>query len=74
MLSSSSFECARTIWLSNQQWAQEIIDQIRLREPDFMPSGDAAPPSYCLAYKLFGFSIAENIAGLKRKIKTNCSE
>lgn len=72
-INQARFECARIIWLNDRQWAKELIDQIRVREPNFMPSGYAAPPSYCLAYKLLGFSIAEKIASLKRKVRNKPS-
>lgn len=67
-INQARFECARMIWLFNQHWANEIIATIKTSDRHFVPSGSAAPQTYRLTYKLFGFSIAEQIAGLKRSL------
>jgi glycosyltransferase involved in cell wall biosynthesis len=67
-INQARFECARMIWLSNQRWANEIIATIKTSDRHFVPSGSAAPQTYRFTYKLFGFSIAEQIAGLKRSL------
>ncbi len=70
-INQARFECARMIWLNNRQWAQNLVNQIKTTEPSFTPIGSAAPLSYCLTYKLFGFSIAEKIAELRRYAISN---
>jgi glycosyltransferase involved in cell wall biosynthesis len=68
-INQARFECARIIWLSDRQWAEKLIATIKLRQPNFIPIGYAAPPGYRLTYKLLGFSIAEQLAHFKRKLK-----
>lgn len=67
-INQARFECARMIWLTDQQWAEVLAAKIRSTEPDFVPSGAAAPSFYQFAYRLFGFSTAEQIAQLKRSL------
>jgi hypothetical protein len=54
------------IWLSDRQWASQIVQQIRHTDKTFVPSGSAAPVFYQFIYQLLGFSIAEQIAEIKR--------
>lgn len=65
-INQARFECARKIWLSDRQWATEIISQIRKLDSSFVPSGNATPKFYRLTYRLLGFAIAEQVAKLKR--------
>ena len=65
-INQARFECARMIWLSNPAWALQIVAQIRMSQPQFLPSGNAAPPLYRASYQLLGFSAAEKIATAKR--------
>lgn len=65
-INQAKFECVRLIWLFDRVWAKEIFNKIKLRDQKFVPSGNAAPTSYRMIYKLFGFSIAEHIAEIKR--------
>jgi len=67
-INQSRFECARMIWLKDQQWAETLVGKIRSTETDFIPSGAAAPKFYQFAYRLFGFSAAEQIAELRRSL------
>ena len=67
-INQARFECARMIWLSDRQWARELIAKIRSTEINFIPSGAAAPKFYQFIYRLFGFAMAEHIALLKRRI------
>jgi glycosyltransferase involved in cell wall biosynthesis len=67
-INQARFECARMIWLKDQQWAEALAAKIRSTEPDFVPSGAAAPSFYQFAYRLFGFSKAEQVAKLKRSL------
>jgi glycosyltransferase involved in cell wall biosynthesis len=64
----SRFDCARIIWLSNPEWAKQIINSIRKNDLRFKPSGDAAPSTYQVTFQFFGFEAAERIAFLKRKV------
>jgi hypothetical protein len=63
------FECARTIWLTNPVWANQIMDQIRAAAQTFVPTGTAAPGSYRLTYRMLGFQAAETIAKVKRELQ-----
>jgi len=67
-INQARFECARKIWLFDRSWAQQTMKQVKLSEPNFQPSGNAAPKSYQLAYKFLGFAIAQKIAQYKRII------
>ncbi|NJN91755.1 MAG: glycosyltransferase [Leptolyngbyaceae cyanobacterium SL_5_14] len=67
-INQARFECARMIWLTSPSWAKTLAEKIRLSEKNFIPSGAAAPKFYQLAYRLFGFSIAEQVARLKRSL------
>jgi glycosyltransferase involved in cell wall biosynthesis len=70
----SRFDCARMIWLFDPIWANRLINQIRATDPTFVPTGGAAaPPTYRLMFRLFGFAIAEHTARFKRKILQNSS-
>ena len=72
-INQARFECARMIWLSNRDWANEIIAKIQHSDRAFLPSGSAAPKTYRLTYQLFGFSIAEQMATLKRSLNSPTS-
>ncbi|WP_088892280.1 glycosyltransferase family 2 protein [Leptolyngbya ohadii] len=65
-INQARFECARMIWLSDRSWAEKLAAKIKSTERNFIPSGSAAPKFYQVAYRLFGFSAAEQFAQLKR--------
>ena len=65
-ISQARFECARIIWLRDRQWATQIIEQIHQSDRSFVPGELAAPTFYRLTYRCLGFSIAEQVAALKR--------
>ena len=65
-INQARFECARMIWLSDRQWASQIIQKICNADKTFVPSGSAAPVFYQFIYQLLGFSIAEQVAEIKR--------
>ncbi|HEY9698673.1 MAG TPA: glycosyltransferase [Trichocoleus sp.] len=67
-INQARFECARMLWLSNPEWAGQVIAKIRSTETDFVPSGAAAPKFYQLIYRWFGFLMAEQVAKLKRSL------
>jgi len=72
-ISQAQFDCARTIWLFNKPWARKIISTIKQSNPNFIPTGAAAPPLYSLTYRLFGFSFAEILALIKRIFQSRIS-
>lgn len=66
-VNQARFECARLIWLFDRKWAQQIAAQLQ-RQKGFTPAGASAPRHYQTVYKLLGFSSAEKLAGLRRKL------
>ncbi|MBW4518934.1 MAG: glycosyltransferase [Scytolyngbya sp. HA4215-MV1] len=64
----SRFECARQIWLFEPAWAIAIMTQVHQIEPNFLPTGNAAPANYQWFYRKLGFATAETIANFKRSI------
>ena len=69
-INQARFECARIIWLSDREWAKNIISQILQRDFNFIPKGNFAPEIYRLTYKVFGFNFAERVAEIKRTLIT----
>jgi glycosyltransferase involved in cell wall biosynthesis len=67
-INQARFECARKIWLTDPEWATQIISKIDTIDQKFVPSGSAAPKFYRITYQLLGFSMAERLAILKRNI------
>jgi glycosyltransferase involved in cell wall biosynthesis len=65
-LNQSRFDCARIIWLSNQKWATEIIDQVRSSDSTFVPL--TVPKLYQVLYQQFGFRVAEQVADFRRGV------
>jgi glycosyltransferase involved in cell wall biosynthesis len=69
-INQARFECARKIWLFDQDWANQVITQIRVRDRNFIPSGQAAPASYRFIYQTFRFQFAERFAAIRRILKS----
>lgn len=69
-INQARFECARLIWLFDTQWAKRIIAKIHQQQKSFVPAGASAPIHYRTMYQLMGFSPAERLAGLRRKLAT----
>src|SRR5262249_466889 len=65
-INQARFDIARAAWQYDQNFATEIIDRIRILDPEFMPTGPAAPKRYRLIYRCLGFQLAENLAALRR--------
>lgn len=65
-ISQGRFEAARQVWLTAPDRASRIMARIRETDPDYSPVGWAAPRTYQVAFNLFGFEVAERLAGLKR--------
>jgi glycosyltransferase involved in cell wall biosynthesis len=66
-LAQARFEDARTAYAYDKEFAEKLIRQIYKTQDGFYPSGDAAPFLYRVAFKTFGFRIAESIAATARK-------
>jgi glycosyltransferase involved in cell wall biosynthesis len=63
------FWLARNIWPWAPKRSAAIMQRVRDRQPSFQPEPSRfAPASYRACYRVLGFSIAESIAGLKRKL------
>ncbi len=69
-VNQARFEIARAIWPSDRNRALEIVGLIDRSSAEFRPVGNAAPLAYRLAYDLFGFEIAERIAGARRHLSS----
>ena len=67
-LNQARFEIARMIWLRDPVSALKIVDEIKLRQPEFLPEPPAARGSYRWIYQIFGFGAAERIAACKRRL------
>jgi hypothetical protein len=66
-LAQARLGVARTAYAYDKEFAESLIRQIYKTQDGFSPSGDAAPFLYRVAFKTFGFRIAENIAASVRK-------
>lgn len=64
-INQARFETARSAWNEDRIEARAILATIAEAQ-SFRPTGPAAPPLYRLAYRLFGFEAAEQIATMKR--------
>ncbi|MDV3351378.1 glycosyltransferase [Leptothoe sp. LEGE 181152] len=62
------FEYARRIYSWNRQWAAQVAKAIKDSEPNFEPSSQIAPGLYQKLYKAVGFTGAEFIADVKRRV------
>ena len=67
-ISIARFEAARAAWPSDRQQARSIMAQVTQSDPAFVPEGIAAPWRYRLAYRLFGFDVAETVAQQLRRL------
>lgn len=67
-INQARFEIARLAWQYDPAFAVEIKRAIRKSQPGFVPGDSAAPAHYRTAYRLFGFSGAEKLATLKRRL------
>ena len=67
-INDGRFEIARMVRVYNTRRAEEVIATIKRSDPEFVPRGHAARLHYRVAYRMLGFSAAERIAELKRKL------
>jgi glycosyltransferase involved in cell wall biosynthesis len=64
------FGLARQLWPEDPAAAEAIMDEVNRSQPGFRPSpGPHAPTLYQLCYRWFGFSGAERISALRRRVK-----
>jgi glycosyltransferase involved in cell wall biosynthesis len=66
-INMARFETARSAWHDDRAEARAIAARIRASMPDFMPSGDAAPPRYRRLYRWLGFAATETVASWTRR-------
>jgi glycosyltransferase involved in cell wall biosynthesis len=68
-LEQTRFQAARTSYAHDREFAESLIGQIYQTNNSFSPRGDAAPLLYRVAFEMFGFKMAENIAASVRKVR-----
>jgi hypothetical protein len=66
-INQARFETARTAWQYDSDWAQDIMDHVKRRDPKFVPTGPAAPGHYRLVFHSLGFQAAERLASAVRR-------
>ena len=69
-INMTRFEIARIAWRYNPNFASEIVRHVQMQQPEFIPTGAAAPSHYRIVYRLFGFSAAQRLASFGRIFKT----
>lgn len=65
-ISQARFEMARIAWQYDPSVADRIMKELRKADPNFSPSGKAAPPHYRIVFRTFGFRFAETLAAATR--------
>lgn len=68
-INMARFEMARLAWPSDLSESTRIFQTVTASDPEFYPQGPAAPESYRLVYRLFGFVAAERLAALWRRLR-----
>lgn len=63
------FEIARSMWCADRRMGEDIMAQIQINEPDFIPEGNAANFLYRLIYRFYGFRVTEKVAGWVRSVR-----
>lgn len=69
-LAQTRFQAARTAYAHEREFAESLIRRIYQTNGSFYPRGEAAPLLYRVAFKMFGFKIAESIAASVRKVRS----
>ncbi|MBE9179519.1 glycosyltransferase [Oculatella sp. LEGE 06141] len=67
-INQARFEYARRIYSWDKQWAVQVASTIRSSNPQFEPCSRVAPSFYRRIYKAIGFTGAEYVAEVKRKV------
>ena len=65
---AARFECARSVYQFDQDWALSIISKIRTQYPEFIPCNQSGSRFYTTVYLLGGFLFAEKLAQLYRTL------
>lgn len=68
-INQARFDLARSAWNQDRNEARAILATMTAAD-SFRPNGPAAPLLYRLAYRLFGFEMAEHIATMNRAAGT----
>ena len=68
-INQDRFSIARLLWQFNPMLAGKIMDDVRVVDPRFSPTGVAAPAHYRLAFHSLGFKNTERLAALMRRLK-----
>jgi hypothetical protein len=66
-INMARFETARIAWQYDPAFADSIVRKILTTDPNFIPTGVAAPVGYRLAMRFLGFAKAEKLAEWRRK-------
>jgi hypothetical protein len=64
----AAFETARSAYAYSPKRSDELYAFIKTESPGFRPTGPAAAPGFLRMASLCGYSRAERIAGLKRRL------
>lgn len=64
------FRAARMSYAYDREFADGLVRQICQTNSAFLPRGDAAPLAYQVAFRMFGFKRAENIAATMRSVRS----
>lgn len=67
-INQARFEYARRIYSWDKQWAARVASMVQNQDPNFEPSDQIAPFFYRQIYKNIGFTWAEYLADMKRKV------
>lgn len=67
-ISQARFEMARIAWQYDRSFATRIMEEVRKTDPDFSPTGEAAPPHYKFVFRACGFNFAEGLASAARGV------
>lgn len=73
-INQARFEVARTAWRYDSNLAQKTMDQVRRVDPEFSPTGTAAPSHYRLIFHALGFGAAERIAAAIRRWRPSVAD
>jgi hypothetical protein len=65
-ISQARFEMARIAWQYDSSFANGIMEEVSKNDPDFLPTGNAAPLHYKIVFRTFGFHFAESLAAASR--------
>jgi glycosyltransferase involved in cell wall biosynthesis len=68
-ISQTRFETARIAWQYDATFARGIVEEMRKVDPNFSPSGKAAPPHYKVVFRTLGFDFAERLAAATRSTR-----